>query len=137
VLPFRLSVLCALFSQFSLFNFKKESKGLWRMAIRIRKDIGLCQCHFVYVNVLVYFLLTCGWPPKSINIKSFQPFLMTTFTALKSYICRREERVHVLVNILAMGSLVWWCCHQLTIIIRLSKGLLLWMSAVIYSKISI
>jgi hypothetical protein len=28
-----------------------------------------------------------------------------------------EERQHVLVNILAMGSLVRWCCHQLTIII--------------------
>jgi hypothetical protein len=28
-----------------------------------------------------------------------------------------EERLHVLVNILAMCSLVWWCCHQLTFII--------------------
>jgi hypothetical protein len=28
-----------------------------------------------------------------------------------------EEKLHVLVNLLAMGSLVWWCCHQLTIII--------------------
>jgi hypothetical protein len=29
-----------------------------------------------------------------------------------------QERLHVLVNILAMGSLVWWCCLQLTIIIK-------------------
>jgi uncharacterized protein YebE (UPF0316 family) len=28
-----------------------------------------------------------------------------------------QERLHVLDNILAMGSLVWRCCHQLTIII--------------------
>jgi hypothetical protein len=54
-----------------------------------------------------------------------------------------KERLHVLVNILAMGSFVWWCCHQLTIIIYgigsraiTAKGLLRWMSSVIYSKIS-
>jgi hypothetical protein len=29
-----------------------------------------------------------------------------------------EKRLHVLVNILAMGSLVWWCCHHLKMIIQ-------------------
>jgi hypothetical protein len=28
--------------------------------------------------------------PKSIDIKSFQPVVMMTFTALRSYICRRD-----------------------------------------------
>jgi hypothetical protein len=44
---------------------------------------------------------------KSINIKLFQPFLMTTFTAFDGIeIIYLQKRLHVLVNILAMGSLV-------------------------------
>jgi hypothetical protein len=46
--------------------------------------------------------------PKSINIKSFQRVLMTTFTAFRSHIWRRDCTYPVI------GSLVWWCCHQLT-----------------------
>jgi hypothetical protein len=80
---------------------------------------------------------------KSINIKSFQPFLRTTFTALDGIeIIYLQERLHVLVNILAMGQLsliVLPPAHNYNIGCRATiapKGLLLRMSAVIYSKIT-
>jgi hypothetical protein len=40
----------------------------------------------------------------AINIKSFQPFLMKTFTALIYGNILEQERLHVLVNILAMAA---------------------------------
>jgi hypothetical protein len=48
-----------------------------------------------------------GEEGKILNNKSFQPFLMTTFTAFDGIeIIYLQERLHVLINILAMGSLV-------------------------------
>jgi hypothetical protein len=88
------------------------------------------------------FLLRNALITKSINIKSFQPVLMTTFTALRSYIwrdtaCISEHPSHVQLGLMVLPPAHNYYIGCAATTRYTPKGLLLWMSAVIYNKISI
>jgi hypothetical protein len=63
------------------------SISFWSASFR---SLDCCEPKTIFFNCLARSCKRFVYYSKSINIKSFQLVLMTTFTALRSYIWRRD-----------------------------------------------